>query len=382
MSEPGGLLPLLTLDPGRGGRGSAFRLVTTGGMWNYNKDDPYDEKVKTTKKGAPYKPSEEWDKLMQENDPILLEPLGYDTAHDPPLIVSEEGFLLLKSSYDKLYAFEDPINPFTRKNNLYGIPGSTASGTLARKILFENGRVQVDTETRLVMTVEYRPPGMQPWPWMPPPPQAPVVPAVPGMVTVGPDEQREHAVRGQVWIWWYGGDTEIEVNSYRDYITLYIVAVLDSERIQRSRQYVMRGLSVTIGPAMDGIKHPGENLEFPFQHIAYRRVSFEYRDDFNTAGIIWHKLNMPPNPQEEWYELAWTYRWADMLTGAMTESWRIVKGLAGLGMNDEGGGDQWRFNRFVSAVDEGEDLPLPRASNNPSQPDALPGMSDGSRRYW
>jgi hypothetical protein len=361
MSEPNGLLPLLALDPGGNGRGSAFRFVTTGSLWKRDKDKPYDKGNVVT---------DEWKELMSENDPIAFVPLGDNKESDPPLIVTDDGHLMLTSSYDQLYYRGNPENPTTRVKDLYGIRGSSNASTAAKKILFDrNGNPEVDRKTGLLITEDYIPPA---------------APGAPGTVTLGPEEQgREHSVRGQVWIWWYGGDVENAARSYRDYITRYIVMkVLGQERTDENRLAVRNGLSVTIGPAMEGLKHAGETRPWPIDHVDYRRVSFEFRADFGTARIVWEALNKPIDEREGWFQLAWTYRWADMLTGEMNQHSMIVKGLEGLGVNNEGMRDPWRFYRFWSAMDPGEDVPLPRASNDPSQPDALPGMMDDGRRYW
>jgi len=157
---------------------------------------------------------------------------------------------------------------------------------------------------------------------------------------------------------------------------------LGQERTDENRRAVRRGLSVSIGPAMEGLKHAGETRDWPIDHVDYRRVSFEFRADFDTARIVWYALNTPADEGEGWFQLAWTYRWAELLTDDMTQHSMIVKGLAGLGTNNEGRRDPWTFYRFWSAMDPGDDVPLPIISNDPSQPDALPGMMDDRRRYW
>lgn len=360
MSDPGGLLPLLALDPGRDGRGSAFRFVMTGGLWKHDKDKPYDGEVLTSK----------WKELMTDQDPVALEPFGDDKENDPPLIVSDEGHLMLTSTYDSFYFRGDFTNPVSKKDDLYGIPGSEAADTAAKKILFENGNPKVDGETGLLITEDY-------------------IPSRGGGITVGPGlrdagQDWSHAVRGQVWIWWYGNDARAAVTTYRTNIARYILEhALERDVTPDNFNQVFNGLSVTMSPIMEGLQHSDETGRGRTEHVDYRRVSFEFRTSFDYARVVMWSVETPPDSNAGWYTVAWAQRWAEVLTGSTVNASIVVKGLEGLGMNDEGSRDRWRFYRLQAAIDEGEDVPLPRASHDPSLPDALPGMmEDRGRRYW
>ena len=230
MSDPGGLLPLLALDPGRDGRGSAFRFVMTGGLWKHDKDRPYNENNDLTP---------EWAELMRDQDPVALVPLGDDKENDPPLIVTDEGHLMLTSTYDSFYFRGEFTNPVSRKNNLYGIPGSEAAGTAAKKILFEtNGNPRVDRKTGLLITEDYIPSS--------------------GRITVGPGvrdagEDWSHTVRGQVWIWWHEDDARaaVAVATYRSNIARYILQrALQRPVTPDTFDQVFDSLSVTMSPKM------------------------------------------------------------------------------------------------------------------------------------
>ena len=95
-------------------------------------------------------------------------------------------------------------------------------------------------------------------------------------------------------------------------------------------------------------------------------------------------VDAPPDLVAGWYTLAWAQRWAEMLTGDTANASIVVKGLKGLGTDEYGMDDEWRFYRLTAAMNEGAKVPLPRASDDPSLPDALPGMMEdrGGRRYW
>ena len=108
---------------------------------------------------------QQWTEVMNENDPISLEPLNHNVLADPPLIVSDRGFIMLKSSYDEMYYQNNWVNPLA-------LPGGSARhplgrarrdqvATPARKILFDwspehRGRVRVNNGS--IATENYTPP--------------------------------------------------------------------------------------------------------------------------------------------------------------------------------------------------------------------------------
>lgn len=119
----------------------------TGGVWNLADYDPHSEE-RVTRGSATIVPRQQWEELMSENDPVSIEPMNYDTVNDPPLIVSESGTVMLKSTYDALFTRGEWRNPTNRGESLFGIPGGTQADTPAKRILFDaQGRVQTRVAT-------------------------------------------------------------------------------------------------------------------------------------------------------------------------------------------------------------------------------------------
>jgi len=98
-----------TLDHLRLYGGNDDEAAPTSGMWNEN------YLAESGAVTATVDHDKKWATLMQENDPITLEPLGGD-FNDPPTIISDAGSVLLRSSYTALLnnpsIVRDPLSRF------------------------------------------------------------------------------------------------------------------------------------------------------------------------------------------------------------------------------------------------------------------------------
>lgn len=345
MQDSGGLLPLLALDPGRNERGSASRFVTTdGSMWNPDVS-PLDDGEAASDDGRRY--SKAWKQLLKDEDPISYMPLGHDVKNDPPLIVSDGNYVMLKSSYDDLYKrgiFTNPVDP---SKVLYGVPGGNKVDTQAKMIFFnQDGKLMLD-EHNLIVTVPYTPKPR--------------------------DEPEERGVlRGQVWLWYRGhrDASRVNANLLRDGIVSYVSKLYPVEQQRYDFRDVEEQMTVTVSDPMEGIKRePPEISQLRAVSRQYVRVSFEWRTDAKTAQNVADTINTISDNMVQWTELNWAYRWAEML-GLFVDSEHIVKGV---GQLDAPEPRRWWELRKVYVNQE-----LPRAAEG----DALPGMADGSRRYW
>lgn len=343
MSEPGGRLPLLALDPdGHGrGRGSALRFVPTGGVWVLNrvKNDP--------------DALQDWKEVTTDADPISLEGLFADVKNDPPLIVSPDGHLMRRSTYDRLHKLGPTLNPVSRQNDLFGIVGSDNEELKPQQIVFDNqGNAVFDETGRIktedyIVTEDYIPDGagvgLEP-------------------VTVGPDpaddgEDREYVVRGQVWIWW-GGDDEEEQQSPMDAAVSYRenIAFGIHRRIQHvSPQRVNKAVSVAIGQGRPGLRSQSAVVVGTPERLHYRRVSFEFFTGKDDAERLVKALNTEYDARSGWYLTAWACRWAELLTGFVSDHQMIVKSKRLMWDaptpppgRDPQRTDKWRFYRFYA----------------------------------
>ena len=343
MQDSGGLLPLLALDPGRNERGSASRFVPTdGSMWNPAVSPLDNGEAASEVDGRRY--SEAWKELMKDEDPIAYEAFGYNVTKDPPLIVSEGNYVLLKSSYDKLYRrglFTNPVDP---SRVLYGVPGGSKEKTPALEIVFDGDGVLM-LEDGLIVTVPYTPEPL--------------------------DESEERGVlRGQVWLWY--DRTRVASIPDVDFLKLAIANYISKLAPVKERRYefmdVDDNMTVTVSDPMEGTKHePAGIYEWRAVSTQYVRVLFEWRTDAETAHGAAADTNTISSRTTRWTENNWADRWAEIL---FVDSEHIVKGLE----NTESTAPRdWWALRKVYANEE-----LPRAAEG----DALPGMADGTRRYW
>jgi len=341
MQDSGGLLPLLALDPGRDEHGPASRFVTTDGSKWDPAVSPLDNE-EAASEGDDRRYSEAWKELMEDEDPIHYKRLGHNVKTDPPLIVSEGNYVMLKSSYDDLYwrgMFTNPVDP---SKDLYGVPGGDEEDTPALKIVFDDkGRLMLD-EHGLIVTVPYTPEPR--------------------------DESEKHGVlRGQVWLWY--DSTRVASIPDHTLLKLAIANYITKLAPVKTQRYdftdVDENMTVTVSDPMEGTKHKPDGI-YRWRSVStqYVRVSFEWRTDPKTAKDAADWANTISGGMIQWTELNWAYRWAKILS---VDSEHIVKGV----MIDEW--LRWWELRQLYANEE-----LPRAAER----DALPEMADGPRRYW
>ena len=321
-------------------------MTTDGSMWDPNVS-PLDGE-EAASEGDDRRYSKAWKQLLLDEDPIYYMALGHNVKTDPPLIVSEGNYVMLKSSYDDLYwrgIFKNPVDP---SKVLYGVPGGDEEDTPALEIVFDNkGKLMLD-ERDLIVTVPYTPEPR--------------------------DKSEERGVlRGQVWLW-YSGDRDASIVDYallRTSITAYIAGLYPVKQQRYDFMDVEEHMTVTVSdPPMEGTKHePAGIHEWRAVSRQYVRVSFEWRTDAKTARHAADVANTISGRMTHWTELNWAYRWAEML-GLFVDSEHIVKGLENTEATEP---RRWWELRTLHANEE-----LPRAAEG----DALPGMADGPRRYW
>ena len=197
-------------------------------------------------------------------------------------------------------------------------------------------------------------------------------------------------VRGQVWVWWrppiprnpFAQDQFFEqdgwqvngtAESFKSTLARNIHNAVSNllNRAPTFQEYrrIADNMTVTLSDEMDGLKYANGNVQGEPQAAKYRRLAFEWRStSADIARRVADALNtVDRNVNDAWNEDNWAQRWMRMIGLWHTQ---IVKGVRQLDALEPG---RWWELRRVYANEE-----LPRAAEG----DALPGMADGTRRYW